>query len=98
MLAIYLSAFPPVQTAPSHLSWGRMATIGKRNLLFVIRESSPGLYLDGGELGEILLPGRYIPVAAIRDAWLVEQGAAVQVYFIAGDLTISATAVSLQRA
>jgi flagellar basal body P-ring formation protein FlgA len=43
-----------------------------------------------------LLPGRYIPVAAIRDAWLVEQGAAVQVYFIAGDLTISATAVSLQ--
>lgn len=27
----------------------------------MIRESSPGLYLDGGELGEILLPGRYIP-------------------------------------
>ncbi len=38
-----------------------MATIGKRNLLSVIRESTPGLYLDGGELGEILLPGRYIP-------------------------------------
>ena len=38
-----------------------MATIGKRNLLSAIRESSPGLYLDGGELGEILLPGRYTP-------------------------------------
>jgi predicted RNA-binding protein (virulence factor B family) len=38
-----------------------MATLGKRNLLSVIRESAPGLYLDGGELGEILLPGRYIP-------------------------------------
>jgi predicted RNA-binding protein (virulence factor B family) len=38
-----------------------MATLGKRNLLSVVRESSPGLYLDGGELGEILLPGRYIP-------------------------------------
>jgi predicted RNA-binding protein (virulence factor B family) len=38
-----------------------MAIIGKRNLLSVVRESSPGLYLDGGELGEILLPGRYIP-------------------------------------
>jgi predicted RNA-binding protein (virulence factor B family) len=38
-----------------------MATLGRRNLLSVIRESSPGLYLDGGELGEILLPGRYIP-------------------------------------
>jgi len=35
--------------------------LGKRNLLSVNRESSPGLYLDGGELGEILLPGRYIP-------------------------------------
>ena len=38
-----------------------MAILGKRNLLSVIRESSPGLYLDGGGLGEILLPGRYIP-------------------------------------
>ena len=38
-----------------------MAIIGKRNLLSIVRESQPGLYLDGGELGEILLPGRYIP-------------------------------------
>jgi predicted RNA-binding protein (virulence factor B family) len=35
--------------------------LGKRNLLSIVRESTPGLYLDGGELGEILLPGRYIP-------------------------------------
>src|SRR6266404_4762199 len=39
----------------------RMATLGKRNILSVVRASAPGLYLDGGELGEILLPGRYIP-------------------------------------
>lgn len=52
--------------------------------------------LDGKVAKRTLLPGRYIPVAAIRDAWLVEQGAAVQVYFIAGGLTISATAVTLQ--
>jgi hypothetical protein len=38
-----------------------MAILGKRNLLSVVRASAPGLYLDGGELGEILLPGRYIP-------------------------------------
>jgi predicted RNA-binding protein (virulence factor B family) len=38
-----------------------MATLGKRNLLSIVRESAPGLYLAGGELGEILLPGRYIP-------------------------------------
>ncbi len=38
-----------------------MAIIGKRNTLAIVRASAPGLYLDGGELGEILLPGRYIP-------------------------------------
>jgi predicted RNA-binding protein (virulence factor B family) len=38
-----------------------MAVIGKRNTLSIVRESAPGLYLDGEELGEILLPGRYIP-------------------------------------
>ena len=38
-----------------------MATLGKRNTLSIIRESTPGLYLDGGELGEILVPRRYIP-------------------------------------
>jgi uncharacterized protein len=38
-----------------------MATIGQRNTLAIVRASTPGLYLDGGELGEILLPGRYIP-------------------------------------
>ncbi len=39
-----------------------MAILGKRNTLAIVRASTPGLYLDGGELGEILLPGRYIPV------------------------------------
>ena len=38
-----------------------MAILGKRNVLSVVRASAPGLYLDGGELGEILLPGRYLP-------------------------------------
>ena len=38
-----------------------MATLGKRNTLTIVRASTPGLYLDGGELGEILLPGKYIP-------------------------------------
>ncbi|MDB6152166.1 MAG: hypothetical protein JWL90_619 [Chthoniobacteraceae bacterium] len=42
-----------------------MAAIGKPNTLRVIRESSPGLYLQGGELGEILLPGRYIPKGTV---------------------------------
>ncbi|MDQ5978029.1 MAG: uncharacterized protein QG602_1001, partial [Verrucomicrobiota bacterium] len=42
-----------------------MAQIGKRNLLTVVRSAAPGLYLDGGARGEILLPGRYIPTGAV---------------------------------
>ncbi|NOS71170.1 MAG: GntR family transcriptional regulator [Verrucomicrobia bacterium] len=38
-----------------------MAILGKRNILSIVRAAAPGLYLEGGELGEILLPGRYIP-------------------------------------
>jgi predicted RNA-binding protein (virulence factor B family) len=40
-----------------------MAAIGQRNSLRVVRQAPPGLYLDGGTLGEILLPRRYIPEA-----------------------------------
>ncbi|HWQ91997.1 MAG TPA: S1-like domain-containing RNA-binding protein [Clostridia bacterium] len=38
-----------------------MADIGKRNTLEILRGSSPGVYLDGGEHGDILLPNRYVP-------------------------------------
>lgn len=40
-----------------------MAIIGKYNSLTVARTTQSGCYLDGGELGEILLPGRYVPTA-----------------------------------
>jgi Uncharacterized protein conserved in bacteria len=36
-----------------------MALIGRRNTLPIVRAATPGLYLDGGPLGEILLPGKY---------------------------------------
>jgi uncharacterized protein len=42
----------------------RMALLGKRNLLPIVRGAPPGFYLDGGAHGEILLPGRYIPPGA----------------------------------
>lgn len=37
-----------------------MAEIGRRNRLTILYENDSGYYLDGGELGEILLPGKYI--------------------------------------
>ena len=42
-----------------------MAIIGRRNILRVVREAPPGLYLDSGDQQEILLPGRYIPPGAV---------------------------------
>jgi hypothetical protein len=41
-----------------------VAILGKLNRLTVLKDSSPGLYLDGGDLGEILLPGDAIPKGA----------------------------------
>ncbi|MES2310095.1 MAG: S1-like domain-containing RNA-binding protein [Verrucomicrobiota bacterium] len=38
-----------------------MAFIGKRHSLVIEREATPGLYLNDGENGEVLLPRRYIP-------------------------------------
>lgn len=38
-----------------------MAQVGQMNQLKVVKEVEFGLYLDGGNLGEILLPKRYVP-------------------------------------
>lgn len=38
-----------------------MAQIGKRNSLTVLHSTPHGIYLDGGDHGEILMPNRYIP-------------------------------------
>ena len=35
--------------------------LGKFNQLEVVKEVDFGMYLDGGEDGEILLPSRYVP-------------------------------------
>lgn len=38
-----------------------MVEIGKTNNLRIVKEVDFGLYLDGGDFGEILLPKRYVP-------------------------------------
>lgn len=35
--------------------------LGDYNLMTVVKEVDFGVYLDGGEMGEILLPARYVP-------------------------------------
>lgn len=48
--------------------------LGKRNQLKVLREKDHGVYLEGGEIGDILLPKRYVPagthVGDILDVFL----------------------------
>lgn len=38
-----------------------MAFIGRMNELSVVRKKDHGVYLDGGDLGDILLPRKYVP-------------------------------------
>lgn len=52
--------------------------------------------LEGKVAKRTLLPGRYIKVNALREAYLVEKGVPVEMVFVSGGLMISATAVSLQ--
>ncbi|MCC6690168.1 MAG: S1 RNA-binding domain-containing protein, partial [Bacteroidia bacterium] len=38
-----------------------MVEIGKFNILRVIKKVDFGIYLDGKQLGELLMPRRYVP-------------------------------------
>ena len=63
-----------------------MAIIGKRNSLPIVRQAPPGLYLDGGTHGEILLPGRYI-----QPGWAVGGKMDVFVYRDSEDRLVATT-------
>jgi len=63
-----------------------MAEVGKLNRLEVIKEVDFGLYLDGDDLGNILLPRRYLP----KD-YAVGQAIDVFVYLNSSDLLIATT-------
>jgi flagella basal body P-ring formation protein FlgA len=52
--------------------------------------------VDGKLTRRTLLPGHYIPLSAVRDAYTVEQGAPVRVLFAGDGLVITATAVTLE--
>jgi flagella basal body P-ring formation protein FlgA len=52
--------------------------------------------LEGKVARRTLLPGRMIPVASVRDAFLVETGKPVQVRFVQGGLEIQIMGISLQ--
>lgn len=52
--------------------------------------------LEGKVAKRTLLPGRYIATNAIRNAWLVEQGASVTLVFRSGGLEITAAAITLE--
>jgi len=63
-----------------------MVEIGKKNRLRIVKKVDFGLYLDGEQLDEILLPGRYVPESSnIGD--MIE----VFVYTDSDDLLIATT-------
>ena len=47
-----------------------MLKLGRHNLLRVIKETSIGVFLDGGSHGNILLPKRYVPQDCKVESWL----------------------------
>jgi uncharacterized protein len=63
-----------------------MVEVGKFNQLEVVKEVDFGVYLDADELGEILLPARYVPEDCELGDWLK-----VFLYFDSEDLLIATT-------
>ncbi|ETN92803.1 hypothetical protein U062_00682 [Gammaproteobacteria bacterium MOLA455] len=63
-----------------------MAQVGRFNKLEVVKEVDFGVYLDGGELGTILLPQRYTPEDCELGDWID-----VFLYFDSEDLLIATT-------
>ncbi len=63
-----------------------MAEIGKKNHLEILKQVDFGLYLDGGELGEILLPRRYKP-----EKWQIGDYMDVFVYLDSDDRPVATT-------
>jgi hypothetical protein len=68
------------------------ATIGKFNQLNVIALADNGAYLDAGELGEILLPKRYVP-----EPCLVDDTLNVFIYRDSADRLIATTETPLAQ-
>jgi uncharacterized protein len=69
-----------------------MPLIGKFNKLRVVKDFDFGLYLDGAELGEILLPRRYVPEGCTTD-----NEVDVFIYFDSNDRIISTTEIPLAQ-
>jgi hypothetical protein len=63
-----------------------MASLGKTSELQIIKVVDFGLYLDAGELGEILLPARYVPAGCKPGDWLT-----VFIYLDSEDKLIATT-------
>jgi len=63
-----------------------MANIGKKNCLRIVKAVDFGVYLDGGEHGEILLPRRYLP-----ESWAIGDKLDVFVYLDSEDHVIATT-------
>lgn len=69
-----------------------MLKLGKFNLLRVTKVTSFGVYLDGGNYGEILLPKRYVPQDCQPDSWLK-----VFIYLDSEDRLIATTETPLAK-
>ena len=63
-----------------------MAEIGKINNLQVVKILDHGIYLDGGDLGEILMPRRYVP-----ENCQVSDALDVFIYLDSADLLLATT-------
>ena len=69
-----------------------MLKLGRNNLLRVVKTTSFGIYLDGANYGEILLPKRYVPKDCQPESWVK-----VFIYLDSEDRLIATTETPLAQ-
>jgi flagellar basal body P-ring formation protein FlgA len=84
--------YPGETISPDALQMARVRAGKATTVVFAHQPAE----LVGKVATRTLLPGRFVPLASVRAAYVIEQGAAVQVLFVESGLTISVKAITLQ--
>ena len=68
-----------------------MIKLGDYNTLRIVKRVDFGLYLDGGDDGEILLPSRYVPDSLVADGSPIGKSIEVFIYLDEHEKLIATT-------
>ncbi len=103
-LACWPAAAAELGVVPTRIIYPNEIITADALAMAKVRKGKPTTTAFAHETGELvgkiarrtLLPNRFVPLTAVRDPFLVQQGASVQVLYVQSGLTITLTGVLLE--